>query len=177
MTVSRPRDEAASIASNATAAGSPPGAPATQGTRRRSAHTWSWLIGLEPPRQLGGSGGLARAVHPDEKDHRGATGAPCQRSGTLGAIEKRGEPAFERLPKVRFGLELALSHLVFQGLGQLHRGGHAEIGLDQHLLEPLEVLRVEAPHERPHVREGEALDPGPETFAPILQSAISHAES
>ena len=44
MTVSAPRERAASIASNATAAGSPPGAPDTQGRPSRSAQIWSCAI-------------------------------------------------------------------------------------------------------------------------------------
>ena len=96
-----PRASAASIASNATAAGSPPAAPDTQGTpsrlgphlelrdgagpigvRGRQQHLSP--LALEPTRQLGGGGGLSDAVHADHQHHGRSRRGPRDAPGVVG---------------------------------------------------------------------------------------------
>ena len=97
--------------------------------------------------------------------------------GLLGAVQHAGEAGLQRPAEIGFGLELALPDLVLQRLGELHRGGDAEIGLDEHPLHLLEVVGIEPAHERADVGERDALDASPEPFLPIAQSAVRHAES
>ena len=168
MTVSSPRDMAASIASKATEAGSPPGhagdardaeplGPDLQlrdgagavGVGRGEQHLPA--LALQPPGELGRGGGLAGAVDPDHQDDRRALGsARASRPDRL-AVEHGGQPAFQRAPKIALGLELAAPDLVLQRLGELDRGGHAEIGLDEDALHLLEIVGVEPAHQRADV--------------------------
>ena len=134
-------------------------------------------LALKAAGQLGHRGGFAGAVHADHQDHRRARGASRQGSGILGAVEHGGQPALERLTQVGFGFQLSFADLVFQRLGELDRGGDPEVRLDQHPLHLLQVFGAQTPHQRAHIGEREALDPGPQPVVPILQSALGHAQS
>ena len=81
------------------------------------------------------------------------------------------------LLEIGLGLELALADLVLERLGELDRGGNAEIRLDQDALHLLEIVGVEPAHQRADVGQRDALDAGPEALFPLAQSAVGHAES
>src|SRR3954467_4681995 len=169
MTVSSPRETAASTASKATAAGSPPAPPPMQGLPRapRDAGDAQALrpdlqlgdcagtigvarrehhpapLALQAAGELGDGGGLAGPVDAHNQDDRRAGGIARQGSSLTIAVQHGGKTAFQRAPQVNLGLELSLPDLVLQGLGELHGGGHAEIGLDEALLQLFQVVGVE----------------------------------
>ncbi len=97
--------------------------------------------------------------------------------GMLGAREHQGQAVDQCLVDIVFLLELARPHTLLQGLHQLHGRRHAEIRLDQQLLDLFEVGGLEPAHQRTDIGEHDALETAPQAQFLLSHPAECHAGS
>ena len=60
------------------------------------------------------------------------------------------------------GLDPTLPYLALEEFHQIEGCGNTKIGLDQQLLDLLEIGRTQPPHQRTNVGQGETLEPTPD---------------
>src|SRR5205814_2119525 len=104
----------------------------------RRAYQHRHLIRFEKVGELPDEGGLSRAVDAHHEDDGGTGFSAGQARIAVAGAERTLDAFLERIEKLVLRLDGAAARLAFYFGDQSHRDGHAEIGLEQYLLELLQ---------------------------------------